>query len=207
VDVVVDAYTLGLDAVCSKVVMGSASACDADWLAVVICVQGFGPSVRSLEGMDVAAIPSLQEQPVQSAVTLPSSESGTTAVAAGEPLTVKGYAYSGGGRGIIRVDVSIDGGKTWQTADLTEGASVPTAQPVEHRQPIDRAWAWTFWETDFDIPESMVGSKLQIVSKATDASYNVQPDSVQGVWNLRGINNNAWARVEAEVVAAEPDQE
>jgi sulfite oxidase len=183
----------------------SASACDADSLTAVI--QGFGPSVRSLEGMDVAAIPSLQEQPVQSAVTLPPPESGTTAVAAGEPLTVKGYAYSGGGRGIIRVDVSIDGGKTWQTADLTEGASVPTAQPVEHRQPIDRAWAWTFWETDFDIPESMVGSKLQIVSKATDASYNVQPDSVQGVWNLRGINNNAWARVEAEVVAAEADQE
>lgn len=31
---------------------------------------------------------------------------------------VKGYAWSGGGQGIIRVDVSADGGKTWQDAEL-----------------------------------------------------------------------------------------
>lgn len=31
---------------------------------------------------------------------------------------VKGYAWSGGGQGIIRVDVSADGGKTWHTAEL-----------------------------------------------------------------------------------------
>ena len=37
--------------------------------------------------------------------------------------------------------------------------------------------------------------RLRLVCKATDASYNVQPDSVKGIWNLRGINNNAWHRV------------
>jgi len=37
------------------------------------------------------------------------------------PLTIKGYAYSGGGRGIARVDVSIDGGKSWEVADIKEG--------------------------------------------------------------------------------------
>ncbi len=31
---------------------------------------------------------------------------------------VKGYAWSGGGQGIIRVDVSADGGKTWHDAQL-----------------------------------------------------------------------------------------
>lgn len=53
------------------------------------------------------------------------------------------------------------------------------------------------------------GQKVTIISKATDASYNVQPDSVEGVWNLRGINNNAWQRVNAEVVkvAEEEDEE
>jgi hypothetical protein len=34
------------------------------------------------------------------------------------PPAVKGYAWSGGGQGIIRVDVSADGGKTWHTAEL-----------------------------------------------------------------------------------------
>ena len=77
----------------------------------------------------------------------------------------------------------------------------------ENKQPLDRAWAWTFWETDFPIAADKVGVKLEIICKATDASYNVQPDSVQGVWNLRGINNNAWPRLQAEVVPSEPDDE
>lgn len=33
-------------------------------------------------------------------------------------MSVKGYAWSGGGRGIVRVDVTADGGKTWHTAGL-----------------------------------------------------------------------------------------
>jgi len=36
-------------------------------------------------------------------------------------LTIKGYAYSGGGRGVARVDISIDGGKTWEVADIKQG--------------------------------------------------------------------------------------
>ncbi len=31
---------------------------------------------------------------------------------------MKGYAWSGGGNSIVRVDVSLDGGKTWQQAEL-----------------------------------------------------------------------------------------
>jgi len=40
---------------------------------------------------------------------------------------------------------------------------------------------------------------LEVICKATDASYNVQPDSVAGIWNLRGINNNAWHRIQVKV--------
>ena len=157
-------------------------------------LQGFGPSVKSLENIDVEAIPSLQEQPVQSAITYPAKD---TVLHAGDIHTIKGYAYSGGGRGIIRVDVSIDGGKTWKNAKLTEGS----------QQPLDRAYAWTFWEIDVDIPESAAKSKLEIICKATDASYNVQPDSVEGIWNLRGINNNAWHRIQANISAPEVNED
>ena len=94
-------------------------------------------------------------------------------------------------------DVSIDGGKTWKVATLTEGA----------QQPIDKAWAWTFWTLDVEIPESLVGKDITVICKATDASYNVQPDTVDGIWNLRGINNNAWHRVKVSVVAAPEEEE
>mmetsp|Transcript_12330 Transcript_12330/g.11163 ORF Transcript_12330/g.11163 Transcript_12330/m.11163 type:complete len:516 (+) Transcript_12330:66-1613(+) len=156
--------------------------------------KGLPPSAKSLDGIDVEIIPSLQEQPVQSVVTTPLPGA---VWSAGEYQTIKGYAYSGGGRGIVRVDVSIDGGKSWKTAKLLEGSN----------QPIDRAWAWTFWECDFDIPADspLIGQLVQITCKAIDSSYNVQPDSVEGVWNLRGINNNAWHRVNVIVHPEQPD--
>ena len=111
--------------------------------------KGFGPSTKTIEGIDVEAIPSLQEQPVQSAIMIPKSGSEMHA----GPNMIQGYAYSGGGRGIVRVDVSSDSGSTWRTATLTSGKE----------QPLDRAWAWTFWECVVDIPETApVGSKLQV---------------------------------------------
>jgi len=125
---------------------------------------------------------------VQSALTGPNT------LVAGEINTLRGYAYSGGGRGIVRVDVSVDGGKTWKAADLMEGSE----------QDMDRAWAWTFWEADVTVPSTDAGKQLTVVCKATDASYNVQPDSLDGIWNLRGINNNAWHRVAMPVNAPEP---
>jgi sulfite oxidase len=150
-----------------------------------IAYKGFGPSTLTTNNLEVAKIQSLQEMGVQSAITVPDAYAHPTFSPG--PQTLKGYAYSGGGRGIVRVDVSIDNGKTWKTATLKEGSE----------QPMDRAWAWTFWECDVDVPSDV--SSVTLVCKATDASYNVQPDSVEGIWNLRGINNNAWHRVEVHV--------
>eukprot|EP00596_Hydrurales_sp_CCMP1899_P000671 CAMPEP_0119043770 /NCGR_PEP_ID=MMETSP1177-20130426/25875_1 /TAXON_ID=2985 /ORGANISM="Ochromonas sp, Strain CCMP1899" /LENGTH=520 /DNA_ID=CAMNT_0007012659 /DNA_START=289 /DNA_END=1851 /DNA_ORIENTATION=+ len=157
--------------------------------------KGFGPSTKSLEGIDVEKIPSLQEQPVQSAIMVPKSGSSLNP----GPNLIQGYAYSGGGRGIVRVDVSCDGGLNWQTASLTAGSE----------QPLDRAWAWTFFESVVDLPDISPPtsitptSTVQIICKATDASYNVQPDTVAGIWNLRGINNNAWHRVNVQIIPEE----
>lgn len=41
-----------------------------------------------------------------------------------EHIELSGYAYSGGGRDIARVEVSTDGGNTWQLATM------PTAIPT-----------------------------------------------------------------------------
>lgn len=147
--------------------------------------KGFGPSTLTTDGINVEKIPSLQEQPVQSAISIPSAG---VELVEGDIVTMSGFAYSGGGRGIVRVDVSADGGKTWKTATLGKGSE----------QPLDRAWAWTLWECDVEIPKGVQSTEL--ICKATDASYNVQPDTIKGIWNLRGINNNAWHRVKVKVV-------
>ena len=85
------------------------------------------PYVKSQKDFDLRRIPTILEMPVQSCIVKSEIEDGK--------LNVSGFGYSGGGRAIIRVDVSVDGGNSWQFADLKEGK----------QQRLYRAWAWTFW--------------------------------------------------------------
>lgn len=72
-------------------------------------------------------------------------------------ITIKGYAVSGGGRGIERVDVSIDGGKTWIEASKSQKAGIPYISDDESSD----KWAWVLFEAEADISES-----TEIVAKA-----------------------------------------
>ena len=92
-------------------------------------------------------------------------------------LLVKGYAWSGGGRKILRVDLTSDGGRTWVTADNVHQDSA--------RHP--RHWGWTLWE-------GRVRAGEEVWSKAVDSSHNVQPETFQNIWNLRGVLSNAYCR-------------
>uniref|UniRef100_T1INN5 Sulfite oxidase n=1 Tax=Strigamia maritima TaxID=126957 RepID=T1INN5_STRMM len=143
--------------------------------------KGFPPQI-DWDTVDFKKAPAIQDLPVQSAICEP-GEGQTISREKGNVLTVKGYAWSGGGRGIVRVDVSLDGGENWHLAKL---------KPSEMK--INRAWAWTLWQADIPLPKS--GShKLEICCRAVDSSYNNQPDSVAPIWNLRGVLNNAWHRI------------
>ncbi|XP_074989655.1 sulfite oxidase, mitochondrial [Calonectris borealis] len=142
--------------------------------------KGFSPCV-DWDTVDYSAAPAIQELPVQSAITHPRPGA---AVPAGE-LTVKGYAWSGGGREVVRVDVSLDGGRTWRVARLAGERPAP-----------GRAWAWALWELEAPVT---AGAELEIVCKAVDRGYNVQPDTVAPIWNLRGVLSNAWHRVRVTV--------
>ena len=94
--------------------------------------------------------------------------------------TIKGIAWSGNGNNITRVDVSIDGGKSWTQAVLKEGSD----------QLEGMAWAWTFW--DLEISLEQYNTATEIICKATDIHYNTQPIEISSIWNLRGILNNSW---------------
>ena len=72
-------------------------------------------------------------------------------------VTISGYAVSGGGRGIERVDVSIDGGKTWVEASRYQKTGIPY---IADHISSDK-WAWVLFEVTVDIPYS-----TEIVAKA-----------------------------------------
>ncbi|XP_030585953.1 sulfite oxidase, mitochondrial isoform X2 [Archocentrus centrarchus] len=153
--------------------------------------KGFSPGT-DWDTVDYKSAPAIQELPVQSAITTPAE--GTVIDRSAEMLTVKGYAWSGGGREVIRVDVSLDGGKTWQVAQLK---SSDKEEDPQTPPPLGRAWAWKLWEITVPLPPE--AQELEIICKAVDNSYNMQPDTFAPIWNLRGVLSNAWHRVKVKI--------
>ncbi|KAK7260611.1 hypothetical protein RIF29_26809 [Crotalaria pallida] len=105
-------------------------------------------------------------------------------------VKISGYAASGGGRGIERVDVSIDGGKTWIEASRSQKSGIPYITDDDNSD----KWAWVLFEVTADILHS-----TEVIAKAVDSSANVQPEKVEDIWNLRGILNTSWHRIQVQV--------
>ncbi|XP_051192559.1 nitrate reductase [NAD(P)H] [Lolium perenne] len=103
-----------------------------------------------------------------------------------KPYTMKGYAYSGGGRKVTRVEVTLDGGETWQVCDLDH-----PERPTKY----GKYWCWCFWSVDVEVLDLM-GAK-EIAVRAWDEALNTQPEKL--IWNLMGMMNNCWFRVKINV--------
>lgn len=98
------------------------------------------------------------------------------------PYTVKGYAYSGGGRKVIRVEVTIDGGENWMLCRINH-----PEKPTKY----GKYWCWCFWEVDIGVMQIIQAKELAV--RAWDASMNTQPQQL--TWNVMGMMNNCWFRV------------
>lgn len=143
--------------------------------------RSFSPSA-DWSSVDFASAPSIHEMPVVSAIC-----AHTVDEEAGE-VVVEGYAWSGDGKAVIRVDVSADGGKNWVTATLGEKA-------VAGRNEV---YDWTLWSARVGLPRGEDGKEVELVCKAVDSGYNCQPDNAASIWNIRGLLNNSWHRVKVE---------
>lgn len=67
-----------------------------------------------------------------------------------DQVTIKGYALTGGGRGIERVDISTDGGKTWMEALKYQKHGIPY---IPEDGSADK-WAWVLFEAEADIQQN-----------------------------------------------------
>jgi hypothetical protein len=92
-----------------------------------------------------------------------------------------GRAWSGHAP-VTKVEVSVDGGRTWAAADLGEGGS---------------PFAWRPWTFEWNA----TAGEHELCVRATDGAGNVQP--VEQSWSSEGVQNNAVQRV--RVVVAESD--
>lgn len=131
-------------------------------------IQQSGYRLRPVGQAGNAAHPSMYRMPVKSWVNSPGAE--------GQPIPpgrhrIFGVAFSGE-RGVYRVEVSVDGGKLWQEANLY-GPDLGV-----------NGWRTFSIEADLDDGEYL------LVSRATDVSGDVQPADF--LPNQRGYGHNGW---------------
>jgi DMSO/TMAO reductase YedYZ molybdopterin-dependent catalytic subunit len=94
------------------------------------------------------------------------------------PCLLEGRAWSGWGP-IVEVEVSVDGGRTWEAAELAD-------PPAPH--------AWQAWSYRWD---AMTPGDYELCCRATDATGRKQPTEPQ--WNLGGYADNDLHRVKVTV--------
>lgn len=188
-------------------VPGVAGARSVKWLGLIRVAEEESPSHwqrndYKLTGpgaewshVDWSRYPSIQEMPVTSFVTSPAPNERLPAPL-DERLPVSGIAFAGGGRAIVRVDVSADGGRSWLEASL-----LPPPQPSSSS---GKDWAWRQWRAELPLPPA--ASHADLVCRAWDAAANGQPEHVETIWNLRGLLNNSWHRIRVEFPPPETEE-
>lgn len=93
---------------------------------------------------------------------------------------ISGYALPPGlpGRTIKRVELSADGGRTWEPARFTSEA---------------KPFCWRLWEAKL----SLTPETRELVVRATDSANNLQPQRV--AWNMKGYLFNAWHKTPVKI--------
>ena len=147
--------------------------------------KGFGPGI-DWDNLDYSKSPAIQNMPVTSLITEP-EEGSKVKIGDDGSFKIKGYAWSGSGNRIIRIDLTADGGKTW-----FEGTIDQQDDGVEPRH-----YGWTLFSAKVTVPEGV--DEMEIWSKAVDSSYNVQPESFENIWNVRGLLSNAYSRLKVHL--------
>jgi len=119
----------------------------------------------------------LEEIPLNAVISTPQEAETRQA----GPNKIQGYAITGQGAPIERVELSIDKGMTWHPTTI-----VSRADP----------WAWCLWETTLDLAPG----DYQLIVRAWDADGHTQPEDMGPLWNFKGYANNAWHRVNIHVI-------
>ncbi|XP_017009831.2 sulfite oxidase, mitochondrial [Drosophila takahashii] len=189
------------------IVPGTVGARNVKWLTRIVVAdresdshwqqndyKGFSPST-DWDTVDFSKSDAIQAMPVTSAICAPQSGARVKVdeddgEEGGKYITVKGYAWSGGGRKIVRVDLTNDEGASWHVAEL-EQEDIPDG----------RHYGWSLWTARLPVSEEQrKAGDVEIWAKAVDSAYNVQPEKFEHIWNLRGVLANAYHKVKVKIV-------
>lgn len=75
------------------------------------------------------------------------------------------FGSAGGGRKVIRCELSLDGGDTWRLAGI---------QRHEKATPYNKYWCWVFWSVDVPAVDLLRSAEIRV--RAVDSSNNLMPE-------------------------------
>ncbi|TFK51423.1 hypothetical protein OE88DRAFT_1545674 [Heliocybe sulcata] len=140
----------------------------------------------------------ITELNVNSAIARPDHEEILSLDVDSGEYIVEGYAYSGGGRRVTRVELSLDQGETWKIAEINYPEDMFRA--VCHTDPVygtldlterDTSFCWCFWS--FRVRHSVLAECDAIMVRAMDEGLVLQPRDMY--WSALGMMNNWWFRI------------
>ncbi|KAF9267854.1 nitrate reductase [Marasmius fiardii PR-910] len=140
----------------------------------------------------------INELSVNSAIARPDHAEEIRVTSGEDFYEIRGYAYSGGGRRITRVELSFDDGRTWSLADINYPED--SYRDLVYRDEIygnldlterDTSFCWCFW--NFSASLNRLTRTDCITVRAMDESGNMQPRDMYT--NATSMLNNWWFRV------------
>uniref|UniRef100_V5EXA5 Nitrate reductase [NADPH] n=2 Tax=Kalmanozyma brasiliensis (strain GHG001) TaxID=1365824 RepID=V5EXA5_KALBG len=117
-------------------------------------------------------------------------------------LPIEGYAYTGGGRRIARVEISLDDGHSWKCASIHYPEDLYRMYPIQGHpyfgtldlSSTEMSFAWCFWRLDVDVQADIVAKDVKVISvRALDEGLATMPRDMY--WNATSMMNSWWFRV------------
>lgn len=121
-------------------------------------------------------------------------------------VVVNGFAYGGSNRKVTRCEITLDDGKTWRLADITDRKPEGDRYASEHygydksQYPESynqtRYWTWVHWSIEIPIAD-LLGVQ-EICLRCWNETNSVMPKDLN--WSLMGMLNNCWYRVKLQLI-------
>lgn len=117
-------------------------------------------------------------------------------------LPLEGYAYTGGGRRIHRVEISLDDGHSWKCASIHYPEDLYRMYPIQGHEyfgtldlsATEMSFSWCFWRLDVDVQADIIAKDVKVISvRALDEGLATMPRDMY--WNATSMMNSWWFRV------------
>ncbi|KAK0568797.1 hypothetical protein OC861_001574 [Tilletia horrida] len=116
-------------------------------------------------------------------------------------FNLQGYAYTGGGKRVHRVELSFDEGQSWELTEIAYPEDAYRIKAlVDHPfygnldiTDTEQSWCWCFWGLKVPVSKFADGSVKAIFVRATDEGLAAMPRDMY--WNATCMMNNWWFRV------------